>query len=121
MKKILIVEDDSFLKNLESSKFTHEGFDVTSATTKNEVEKVLEAGNPDLILLDLMLPDIDGFELLRRFKSDEKTSKIPVIVFSNLADESEMKRAMDEGATDFMVKSNFTLSDLVEKMKTLTQ
>ena len=100
MKKILIVEDDSFLKNLESSKFTHEGFEVASATTKAEVDAALEAGLPDIILLDLMLPDVDGFELLKQFKADEKTTHIPVIVFSNLADDSEMKRAIDAGAAE---------------------
>ena len=116
MKKILIIEDDSFLQNLESSKFTHEGFTVATAVTGGEVDAALAGDLPDVILLDLMLPDIDGFELLKRFKSDEKTKMIPVIVFSNLSDEIEMKRVMDAGAAAFMVKSNFTLSDVIEKI-----
>ncbi|HWC57717.1 MAG TPA: response regulator [Candidatus Paceibacterota bacterium] len=116
MKKILIVEDDSFLKNLESSKFTHEGFTVMNATTPAEIDTALAADVPDVILLDLMLPDVDGFELLKKFKSDEKTKAVPVIVFSNLSDEVEMKRVLDAGASDFMVKSNFTLSDVIDKL-----
>lgn len=119
MKKILIIEDDSFLKNLESSKFTHEGFEVIAATNSGEVEAAMALGNPDIILLDLMLPDIDGFELLKKFKEDEATKAIPVIIFSNLSDDAEMKRVLDAGAADFMVKSNFTLSDVIEKINTL--
>lgn len=119
MKKILIIEDDSFLKNLESSKFTHEGFEVAAATNLAEVEAVMAAGLPSIILLDLMLPDVDGFELLTRFKADEATKGIPVIVFSNLSDDAEMKRVLDAGAAEFMVKSNFTLSDVIEKINAL--
>jgi DNA-binding response OmpR family regulator len=116
MKKILIIEDDSFLKNLESSKFTHEGFSVMSAMNPSEIEAAIATAMPDIILLDLMLPEVDGFELLKKFKEDEKTKAIPVIVFSNLSDEIEMKRVLDAGASDFMVKSNFTLSDVIEKI-----
>ena len=120
MKKILIVEDDSFLKNLESSKLTQSGFEVMSATSKAEVDAILAAGLPDVILLDLMLPDISGHELLAQFKTDEKTKAIPVIVFSNLSDDVEMKRVMDAGAAAFMVKSNFTLDDVIEKIESLS-
>lgn len=119
MKKILIIEDDSFLKNLESSKFTHEGFEVAAATSSTEVDAAMAAGLPALILLDLMLPDVDGFELLKKFKADDATKAIPVIVFSNLSDEAEMKRVMDAGAVDYMVKSNFTLDDVIQKINTL--
>lgn len=121
MKKILIIEDDSFLKNLESSKFTHEGFEVAAAMTTAEIDTALTIRLPDVILLDLMLPDVDGFELLKRFKEDDKTKMIPVIVFSNLSDEIEMKRVLDAGAAEFMVKSNFTLGDVIEKINAVTK
>lgn len=121
MKKILIVEDDSFLKNLESSKFTHEGFSVATAVSGAEVDTALAAETPDIILLDLMLPDVDGFELLKKFKADDKTKMVPVIVFSNVSDEIEMKRVLDAGAAEFMVKSNFTLSDVIEKINALVK
>ncbi len=119
MKKILTIEDDSFLKNLESAKLTQSGFEVASATTKREVDAALAAGLPDVILLDLMLPDVDGHTILQELKSDEKTKAIPVIVFSNLSDDVEMKRVMDAGAADFMVKSNFTLDDVITKINEL--
>lgn len=121
MKKILIIEDDAFLKNLESSKFTHEGFMVASATNNSEIEAAMHEGNPDIILLDLMLPDIDGFELLKKFKADEATKNIPIIVFSNLSDNAEMKRVLDAGAAEFMVKSNFTLTDVIDKINALVK
>lgn len=119
MKKVLIIEDDSFLKNLESSKFTHEGFEVATATTKAEVDSALAAGTPDLILLDLMLPDVDGYELLKQFKAEDASKAIPVIVFSNLSDDAEMKRLLDAGAAEYLVKSNFTLDDVIAKIHSL--
>lgn len=121
MKKVLIIEDDTFLKDLESSKFTHEGFDVSTATNLSEIESVISTNTPSIILLDLMLPEIDGYEMLKKLKEDPKTSNIPVIVFSNLSDDAEMKRVLDAGAADFMVKSNFTLSDVIEKINALVK
>ena len=121
MKKVLIIEDDSFLKDLESSKFTHEGFAVSTATKLPEIDSAIAEATPDIILLDLMLPEMDGYEVLKKFKDDPKTANIPIIVFSNLSDDAEMKRVLDAGATDFMVKSNFTLSDVIEKINALTK
>ena len=121
MKKILIIEDDAFLKNIESTKFTHEGFTVVTAMTKPEVDAAMAAGLPDIILLDLMLPNFNSFEALEAFKKDPATQNIPVIVFSNVAEDTEMKRVLDAGATDYMVKSNFTLDEVVEKINTLTK
>lgn len=119
MKKILIIEDDAFLKNLEIAKFTKEGFSVNSAMTYDEVDQLLTKEIPDIILLDLMLPEIDGFQMLKKFKEDPKMKDIPVIVFSNLSSDLEMNKAFDFGASEFMVKSNFTLSDVIEKMNSL--
>jgi DNA-binding response OmpR family regulator len=120
MKKILIVEDDSFLKNLESAKFSKEGYAVSTAMTAAEVDAAVAAGTPDIILLDLMLPDVDGFTLLGKFRAADATKQTPIIVFSNLSEETELKKAMDAGASDFMVKSNFTLNEVIEKIKILT-
>ncbi len=121
MKKVLIVEDDSFLKNLESSKFSTAGFSVMAAANGAEVDALLAQNTPDIILLDLMLPDVNGYELLRKFKEDSKTRSVPVIVFSNLSDDAEMKRVLDAGASEFMVKSNFTLSDVIDKINAHTK
>ncbi len=119
MKKILTIEDDAFLKNIESSKFTKSGFEVATAMTKADVDQSLAASLPDIILLDMMLPDIDGYQILQNLKADEKTRNIPVIVFSNLSSDADMKKMTDAGAAAFMIKSNFTLDEVVEKIHSL--
>lgn len=114
MRKILIIEDDSFLQGLESSKLKKDNYEVITASDGEEgMEKINELGI-DLILLDLILPKFDGFEILKKIKETEALKKIPVIVFSNLSEEKDIKKAEALGATDFMVKSNFTLDELVE-------
>ncbi len=119
MKKILTIEDDAFLKNIESSKFTKSGFEVATAMTKADIDSSLAASTPDIILLDMMLPDIDGFHVLQTLKADEKTKNIPVIVFSNLSSDEDMKKMTEAGAAAFMIKSNFTLDEVVEKIHSL--
>jgi len=116
-KKILIVEDDSFLQGLASRKLTKEGFEVVIASDSVKAFEVLEKGNPDIILLDLLLPKIDGFEILEKIKAVDKTKNIPVVVFSNLSEDKDIKRAKDLGALEFMIKSNFTLDELADKIK----
>lgn len=117
MSKILTIEDDNFLQGLEVGKLKKSGYEVITASTGKEgMEKINESG-VDLILLDLILPDFDGFEILKKIKETEALKKIPVIVFSNLSEDKDIKRAEALGATDFMIKSNFTLDELVERVK----
>jgi DNA-binding response OmpR family regulator len=114
MRKILIIEDDSFLQGLEANKLRKSDYEVITASTGEEaMEKINEEGI-ELILLDLILPKFDGFEILQKIRQTEKLKALPVIVFSNLAEEKDVKKAESLGATDFMVKSNFTLDELVE-------
>lgn len=121
MKKILTIEDDAFLKNIESSKFTKSGFEVATAMTKADIDASLATSIPDVILLDMMLPDIDGFQVLKNLKADDKTKAIPVIVFSNLSSDEDVKKMTDAGAAAFMIKSNFTLDEVIEKINTLVK
>lgn len=116
-QKILIIEDDSFLQGLASSKLEKEGFDVVGAGSSDEAAKVLDTNDPDLILLDLVLPGTDGFDILKKLREGIKTKTTPVIVFSNLSEDTDVKRAKDLGATDYMVKSNFTLDELSDRIK----
>ncbi len=114
MRKVLIIEDDSFLQGLEASKLKKDGYDVITASNGEEgMQKINEPGI-DLILLDIILPKFDGFEILKKVRATEAIKNIPVIVFSNLSEEKDIKKAEQLGATDFMVKSNFTLDELVE-------
>lgn len=119
MKKILIVEDDTFLKNLESSKFNREGFEVLPASSSEDVDRIMAETTPDVVLLDLVLPGVDGFGILKKFKSDEKTKNIPVVIFSNLSDEKDVVKAKEAGATEFIVKANYTLDEIAQKIKAI--
>lgn len=116
-KQILIVEDDSFLQGLASTKLEKEGFTVTGAGNSEDANKILTATPPDLVLLDLVLPGTDGFGILKNIRENPKTAAIPVIVFSNLSEEKDVKHAKELGATDYMVKSNFTLDALADRIK----
>ncbi len=115
MKKVLIVEDDSFLQGLMANKLSKNDFDTQTASNGEEATTLLATEKFDCVLLDLMLPDISGFDVLKAMKAAHQ--KIPVIVFSNLSDDKDIKKAMDMGAEEYLIKSNFTLEELVEKIK----
>jgi len=119
MKKILIVEDDSFLQGLEAGKLEKEGYKIITASTGEEAMKKINEPEIDLVLLDLILPNFDGFDILKKIKETEALKNIPVIVFSNLSEEKAIKRSQELGATDFMVKSNFTLDELVKHISSV--
>ena len=114
MKKILIVEDDNFLQGLEAGKLKKDDYEVITASTGEDGLKKIFEPKIDLVLLDLILPKFDGFEILKKMKETLELKNIPVIVFSNLSEDKDIKKAKDLGATDFMVKSNFTLDELVK-------
>jgi len=120
-KKILIIEDDNFLRILLSKKLRSEVYSILSAAEAVEAFNLLKSNKPDLILLDLLLPGVDGFEILKKIRQTEETKNIPVIVFSNLSEEKDIKKVQDLGITDFMVKSNFTLDELLDKVKKILQ
>ncbi len=119
-KTILIVEDDAFLQGLEATKLKKEGYDIVTAGESTEAFKYIESGKPtDLILLDLLLPGVDGFMILEKIRQDKNLLHIPVIVFSNLSEEKDIKRAKKLGISEFLVKSNFTLDELAKKVQDL--
>lgn len=116
-KQILIVEDDSFLQGLASRKLQSEGYAVFAAGNDTEAWKILDGGLvPDLFLLDLLLPGTDGFEILKKINARDNLKSIPKIVFSNLSEEKDIKKAQDLGVKDFMIKANFTLDELSAKI-----
>lgn len=117
-KKILIVEDDSFLRELITKKIANEGFEVVEAVDGEEgVKKSKEEKNIDLILLDLILPGIDGFEVLTRIKADAATNAIPVIILSNLGQREDIEKGLKLGAKDFLIKAHFTPGEIIAKVK----
>lgn len=117
LKKILIIEDDKFLRTLASGKLKREGFEVFEAVDGKEGMNSAKTNTPDLILLDIILPEIDGFEILRRLKTDEKLREIPVILLSNLGQESDIRRGLSLGAEDYIVKAHHTLDEIIARIK----
>ena len=116
-QKILIIEDDKFLRELIGQKITNTGYDVSEAIDGEEgIKKVMEE-KPDLVLLDLILPGIDGFEVLSRMKKEEELSEIPVIILSNLGQKEDVERGLNLGANDYLIKAHFTPGEIIEKVK----
>lgn len=118
-KQILIVEDDLFLKELIFKKFNQSDFDILHAGNADEAFAILKENKVDLILLDLLLPGMSGFEILSKLRSEVDYTDLPILVFSNLGEERDIKQAMDAGATDFLMKANYTLDDVETKIKSL--
>lgn len=116
-KKILLVEDDPFLRNLMLVKLQKEGFNVVEAFDGEDGLKKANEIKPALILLDLILPGIDGFEVLKQIKNNSETANIPVIILSNLGSRVDVEKGLKIGAYDFMIKAHFTPEEIVEKIK----
>lgn len=116
-KKVLIVEDDKFLREMLSQKLIEQGIHVeASIDGKSAVEK-MKTYVPDLLLLDLLLPDLDGFEVLKSIKGNSAFSNMITLVLSNLDKVEDVKKAKELGAKDFMIKSNYTSNEIVAKTK----
>lgn len=116
-KLVMVVEDDKFLRELLVRKLMSEGFAVESAIEATAAFTILAQFVPNIILLDLILPGVDGFEILTRIKADPRLVNVPVIILSNLGQKEDLDRAMTLGAKDFMVKANFTLDEIVAKVR----
>jgi len=115
-KKILLAEDDVFILEIMAEKLKKSGFEVSIAKDGEDCIQVLTSLRPDILLLDILMPQIDGFEVLRRMKASESLSHIPVVVLSNLGQKEEIQKALDLGAKDYVVKANFTTNEIVEKI-----
>ncbi len=115
--KILIIEDDKFLLKLYSDKLRGEGFEVSGSLTGQEGLNKISAEKPDLLILDLVLPGKNGFEVLSEIKLNPKTKGIPVIVITNLGQESDIKRGLELGAAAYLVKSEFSMNSLSRTVK----
>jgi len=115
---ILLVEDDKFLSGLLSKKMSAE-FKVEIAGNGADAFNKIKEGIPRLILLDLMLPDIDGFKILDTLKKDEKTKNIPILILSNLGQKEDLDRCLALGASAYMIKAHFTPQEIVNKAKSL--
>ncbi len=116
-QKILIVEDDPFLFDMYSIKFKEVGFDVSVAQDGEMALVKAKEELPDVILLDIVLPKKDGFEVLKSLKSDSQTAGIPVVMLTNLGLEGDVKRGLELGAQSYIIKAHFTPTEVVAKVK----
>jgi DNA-binding response OmpR family regulator len=119
LKNILIIEDDKFLRELITQKLIKEGYETSEAIDGEEGIKKIKEEKPSLILLDLILPGIDGFEVLSRAKEDPAISSIPVIILSNLGQKEDIERGLKLGAVDYLIKAHFTPGEIIEKIKNI--
>jgi len=120
-QKILIVEDDQFLRELCVKKLEKEGFKATAAVDGSEGLKKLAVEAPDLILLDIILPGIDGFDVLKNVKEDPKLKDIPVILLTNLGQKDDVEKGLKLGARDYLIKAHFTPKEIIDKVKSVLE
>ena len=115
--KILLVEDESFLAHLLKNRLEKEGMEVTIVSDGEEALNILKKESFHLILLDLILPKISGFELMEIISADPKLKKIPIMVISNLGQDKDIATAKDYGVVDYFVKARVSIDELVEQIK----
>ena len=117
MKKILFIEDESALQTTFEEILSQEGYEMIPALDGETGLKMAKTKKPDLILLDLILPKVHGFDVLRQLKEDPETKEIPVIVLTNLEGIGDVDKAIGLGATTYLVKAQYTLEEVLEKIK----
>ena len=115
--KILIVEDDNFLVDMYTTKFELEGFQVVSADNGEKGIELAQSESPDIILLDILMPKMDGFSTLIELKKDDATKDIPVILLTNLGQKEDVKKGFELGAAGYLIKAHFMPSEVVDKIK----
>lgn len=118
-KTVLIVEDDEFLRSLTAKRLEKDNYQIEIAVDGENAISALEKIKPDIILLDLLLPGKDGFEVLKSIRSTDAVKNVPVVIFSNLGQKEDIEKAKALGVDDFLIKANFTLDDVVSKINKL--
>lgn len=114
---ILLVEDDVFLAGIYQKKFEMEGFKVSIADNGEKGLVDAKKKKPRLILLDILLPKLDGFAVLEKLKADPTTKIIPVILLTNLGQKDDVEKGLQGGAVDYLIKAHFKPSEIVDKVK----
>ncbi len=117
MKKILLVEDDDALASVYTTRLDAEGFSIKRVPNGEEALSATLAFKPDLILLDVMMPKVSGFDVLDILRNTPETANVKVIMLTALSQESDKQRAMDLGVDDYLVKSQVVIADVVDKIR----
>lgn len=117
VKKILLAEDDEFLSSLIKNRLERDRFEVKVAKDGDEILEILKTYQPDLILLDIILPKKLGFEVLEEIQANSKLKRAPVMVLSNLGQDSDIQRAKELGAVDYFIKAKVIIDDLIKRIQ----
>ena len=116
-RKIVLVEDDSLMSSILAAHLIKEGFNIISVTEGAQAFERIQAEQPSIVLLDIVLPGIGGFDILAKLKQDESTKSIPVLILSNLGSKEEIQRGIDLGAEDYLVKANSMVEEITGKIQ----
>ncbi len=116
-KKVLVVEDDAILRQALTEFLEADNFSVIVATDGEEAVKFTKNNKPDIILLDIILPKKDGFDVIKEIKEDDNTKDIPIVLLTNLGSLSDIEKALALGATTYLVKGDYQLKEVMEKIK----
>lgn len=116
-KRVLLVEDDRFLRRACEKSLRQQGFTVSTAPDGEEALRAIHTDPPDIILLDLLMPKVSGFEVLKVIRSDEKTRSIPVIILTNSSKETDIRDIEALGVAAYLVKANLSLEELGSQVK----
>lgn len=116
-KTILIAEDEPSLMHILSDKLTQSGFKVIEAADGEKCLELLNESNPDLILLDMIMPKMDGRVVLEKIKNDENKKNIPVIMLTNLSGFEDIQESINKGADDYLIKADWSLKEIVKKIE----
>jgi len=116
-RKILIIEDEKFLLEIYQSRFEKEGYQVFAAINGLAGLKLAQKEKPDLIILDILMPGMDGYEVIKKLKENNQTKEITILVLSNLGQREEINQGLKLGANDYIIKTDLTPSELVNKVE----
>jgi len=117
--KVLLVEDDKMILDMYTLKFSQEGYEVVQAENGKDGLDSAKKESPDIILLDIILPQMDGFTVLKEIKKVDALKDIPVILLTNLGQDGDVKKGLELGANDYLIKANYTPSQVVDKVKSV--
>lgn len=116
-KKILLIEDDPFLVDIYKTKLNEAGYEVVTAFDGDEAMRKVKEEKPDVVLLDIVLPNVDGWEILRKIKKDDELKGLEVIILSNLGQKEEVEKGMKLGASKYIIKAHHTPSEVAAEVK----
>ncbi|MFY9457693.1 MAG: response regulator [Candidatus Spechtbacterales bacterium] len=118
-QKILLIEDDPFLSEIYVAKFKEAGFEMSHAADGSRGLQKIKDEHPDLLILDIVMPNIDGFEILRAIKDERETKDIPVVILSNLGEQEDVEKGLQLGAAAYIIKAHHTPTEIVAKVKAI--